>query len=247
VNTTFFSPNSFLFKESELNDTELVENIHRFKHEAVEVLFNKDFRWHSVKEYFEEKGYSQKFLSKYLYPRIQGLFFYPPEGLENLPVSFVMNFYSLQCGFKYNENPSSSRFNFKNGASSWIENLAKSIPSQNIIKSESPKIVKSEKGFKIYYSNGEVLVDKLVFACHADDLCRQYAAILSEKQYQILSKIKYAKMQAVAHFDINYLPVKKTDFSAYNCLVKDVSEDKNNIYFVGGYTNGIGLHENSLW
>ncbi len=327
VNTTFFSSKSFLFKESDLNDTELVENIRRFKHEAVEVLFNKSFSWYSVKEYFEEKGYSSNFLTKYLYPRIQGLFFYPPEGLENLPVSFVMNFYALQCGFKYNENPSSSRFNFKNGASSWIENLAKSIPSENIIKSESPKIVKSEKGYKIYYSNGAVFVDKLIFACHADDLCHQYAEILSEKQYRILSKIKYAKMQAIAHCDINYLPVNKRDFSAYNCLVKDYSEDKNtnytityncnehqnlsnggvnsdgdndyffvtvnpiraieeqfilkdtdgfplvkefsrnicdfdllksqkqlkfqqgknNIYFVGGYTNGIGLHENCLY
>ncbi|MFN0037444.1 MAG: FAD-dependent oxidoreductase [Saprospiraceae bacterium] len=326
VNTTFFSTNSFLFKESELKDAELVENIDRFKKEAVEVLINKTFRWYSVKEYFEEKGYSPKFLTQYLYPRIQGLFFYPPEGLESLPVSFVMNFYSLQCGFKHNKIPSAVRFNFKNGASSWIENLAKAIPSQNIIKSESPQIEKTDVGFKIQYSNGEVFADKVVFACHADDLYNHYSEMLSEKQNQIISKIKYAKMLSVAHCDINYLPVNRADFSAYNCLVKDPSEDKNthytityncnehqnlsnggknsdgdddyffvtvnpiqkieekyilkdtnglplikefsrnicdfdllrsqkqlklhqgknNIYFVGGYTNGIGLHENCL-
>ena len=95
MNTTFFSPDSFLFKESELKDTELVENISRFKNEAVEVLYNKTFKWYSVKEYFEEKGYSLKFLTQYLYPRIQGLFFYPPEGF---------NAYWLQVEDRYIRN-----------------------------------------------------------------------------------------------------------------------------------------------
>ena len=290
------------------------------------MLSDKTYRWHSVKEYFEAKGYSQKFLAQYLYPRIQGLFFYPPEGLEGLPVNFVMRFYTLQCGFKYNEAPSSVRFNFKNGASSWIENLAKAIPAQKIIRSETPKIIKMENGFAIHTSHAALFADKVVFACHADDLCHHYADVLSEKQRQILSKVKYAKMLSVAHCDVKYLPVNRTDFSAYNCLVKDASGDKNtnytityncnehqnlsnggvnsdgeadcffvtvnpthtiedqyilrdtegkplikefsrnicdfdllraqkqikgqqgknNVYFVGGYTNGIGLHENCL-
>ncbi|TRX32386.1 hypothetical protein FNW52_17030 [Flavobacterium sp. ZT3R18] len=326
ANTTFFSASSFLFKESELEDVELLENISKFKKEAVEVLFRKSYKWHSVKEYFEEKGYSSKFLNLYLYPRIQGLFFFPPDGLENLPVYFVMRFFSMQCGFKYNEMPLSIRYNFKNGSGSWIENLSKHIPTQKIIKTEIPKIIKTKKGFKIYFSDKEVFADKIIFACHADDLCKRYSEILTEKQHQILSKIKYAKMLSVAHCDTKYLPVNKTHFSAYNCLVKDVSEvennnytityncnehqnlsngginndgeddyffvtvnpfrkiedqfilkdtnglplikefsrnicnfdllqsqkslkfhqGKNNIYFVGGYTNGIGLHENCL-
>ncbi len=326
VNTTFFSSSNFLFKESELKDNDLIDNINRFKLEAVEVLSNPAFGQYSVKDYFEEKGYSPKFLTQYLYPRIQGLFFCPPEGLNDLPVVFVMNFYTLQGGFKYQQVPSALRYNFKNGASSWIENLVSKIPSDKIIKSESPLIVQSGNGFKIYSTQGEMVADKIVFACHADDLYRNYAEILSEKQGQILSRIKYAKMLSVAHCDINYLPVNKADYSAYNCLVKDASETdktnytityncnehqnlsnggvnsdgeddyffvtvnpiqkieekyilkdtdgnplvkefsrnicdfdllrsqkelrshqgRNNVYFVGGYTNGIGLHENCL-
>jgi|GEM_PF-1532542 predicted NAD/FAD-binding protein len=241
VNTTFFSSGNFLFKESDITDTELVENISRFKNEAVEVLSNKDYRWHSVKEYFEEKGYSSKFLTQYLYPRVQGLFFYPPEGLGSLPVYFVMNFYKLQCGFQYNEVPSSTRYNFKKGAGTWIENLVKEIPSQNIIKSASSEITKMGKRFKITYTDEEVIVDKIVFACHADDLCKSYADILSEKQNSILSKIKYAKMFSVAHCDPQYLPLNKNDFSAYNCLVSDGLKTENTNYTI---TYNCNEHQN---
>ncbi len=241
VNTTFFSPSTFLYKESELADAELVENIGRFKQEAMEVLMDKTFRQHSVKEYFEEKGYSPKFLTEYLYPRIQGLFFYPPQGLDCLPVYFVMNFYALQGGFKYKQAPTSTRFNFKNGAGSWIENLVKAIPAEKILRAESPQIVKTENGFKISCSNKDFFVDKLVFACHADDLYNNYAGVLSKKQGRILSRIKYAKMLSVAHCDTTYLPVHKNDFSAYNCLVKDTSGDKNTNYTI---TYNCNEHQN---
>jgi uncharacterized protein len=326
VNTTFFSPSRFLFKESEVTDAEILENISRLKKEALEVLSDEMFRSYSVRDYFDAKGYAPKFLSQYLYPRIQGLFFYPPAGFQNLPVYFVMQFYALQCGFKQQEMSSETRFNFNKGASSWIANLVKAIPAQNIIQSESPKIARTENGFEIRYAQQVLSVEKLVFACHADDLCQHYAAVLCEQQCRILSTVKYAKMLSVAHCDIKYLPVESTDFSAYNCLVKDAACDKNtdytityncnehqnlsnggnntegasdcffvtvnptqkiedqyilrdtdgqplikefsrnicdfdllkvqeqlegqqgknNVYFVGGYTNGIGLHENCL-
>lgn len=325
VNTTFFSPDRFLFKESELEHTNLTADIERFKYEAMEVAGNQQYDQHSVRDYFEEKGYSAEFLSQYLYPRVQGLFFYPPDGIGSLPVQFVMNFYALQAGFNYRSAPASKRFNFKGGAGAWIKNLAKQLPVGKIIIGSSPVILKTTQGFRIKNSCTEVVVDKVVFACHADDLCKGYRHVLTTKQLAILSKVKYAKMVSVAHCDTAYLPVPGKDASAYNCLVRDKSDPntnytityncnehqnlsnggvnstgegdlffvtvnptreiaseyilrdesgaplvkefsrnicdfdllqaqkdlqlvqgKNGLYFTGGYTNGIGLHENCL-
>ena len=240
VNTTFFGESDLKFKESDIQDAELIENITRFKHEAVEVLANNIYKDYAVKEYFEEKGYSKNFLTEYLYPRVQGLFFYPEEGIDHLSVYFVMNFYALQCGFSQNETPSSVRHNFKGGAGTWIKNLAAQIPAERIVRGEQPIISKTEEGFKIVYSKGEIFADKLVFACHADDVYQNYSHLLTEQQSQIISKVKYAKMVSVVHNDLHYLPVNKTDFSAYNCLVGD-SNKANNYYTI---TYNCNEHQN---
>jgi predicted NAD/FAD-binding protein len=137
--------------------------------------------------------------------------------------------------------PSETRFNFKNGVSTWIGNLVKTLPAQNIIQSETPKIARTENGFAIRYAEEVLLVDKVVFACHADDLCQHYADVLSEQQHRILSTVKYANMLSIAHCDIKYLPVDSTDFSAYNCLVKDASDDKNTDYTI---TYNCNEHQN---
>jgi predicted NAD/FAD-binding protein len=326
VNTTFFSESNFLHKESDIKESNLLEEIGRFKIEAVEVLFSENYRWYSVEKYFEEKGYSKTFLTQYLYPRIQGLFFYATEGLGSIPVYFVMNFYSLQCGFQYNEPPQSIRLNFKSGSNTWIQNLKKKIDSNKIVTGVLPKIIKTKKGFVIEYSGKEISVEKIVFSCHADDILKHYSNIPDIKQKEILSSFKYNKMISVAHNDLNYLPINKDNISAYNCLVRkelykdgidytityncnehqNIDEDKesknsdndvffvtvnptreinekyilndiygepiikefyrnicdfsalraqeqlkfhqgiSNIYFTGGYSNGIGLHENCL-
>ena len=115
---------------SELKNGELGAEIRRFQYEACEVLRDRQYRRYSVKEYFEEKGYSDRFLQQYLYPRIQGLFFYPPGGVSALPVQFVMNFYALQGGYKQGSAPAAVRFNFKGGAGAWIANLARQIPAR---------------------------------------------------------------------------------------------------------------------
>jgi len=227
VDTTFYSSGRFLFRESDLQNTALGAEIRRFKYEAVEVLRDRKYYRYSVIDYFEEKGYSDEFLNQYLYPRIQGLFFYPPGGMSALPVRFLMNFYALQGGFKYRSEPAATRFNFKGGAGAWIANLARQIPAEKIITGEIPKIERTANGFRVKNARNEVMADKLAFACHADDLCKSYGDILTPEQLAILSRIKYAKMISVAHCDTSYLPVSKSDFSAYNCHVKDPADPGN--------------------
>ena len=323
--TTFFASDGFLSRESELKNGELGAEIRRFQYEACEVLHDRQYRRYSVKEYFEEKGYSDRFLQQYLYPRIQGLFFYPPGGVSALPVQFVMNFYALQGGYKQGSAPAAVRFNFKGGAGAWIANLARQIPARKISAGAIPQIRRSERGFRVANERLDIQVDKVVFACHADDLCKGYAHLLSTRQLTVLSKVKYARMLSVAHCDASYLPLATEEVSAYNChvkapgdpgaeytityncnehqnqsgegqnladardlffvtvnptrpieeryllrdehgrpLVKEFSRNlcdfellqaqqelpllqgQNGLYFTGGYTNGIGLHENCL-
>ncbi len=326
MNTTFFTSDNYLFNEKNPNDPELAENIKRFRLEAAEVLVNKQYEHYSVEHYFKEKGYAERFLTQYLYPRIQGLFFYPPEGILALPITFVMQFYALQCGFEFQKTPVNIRSNFKGGASTWINNLVKTIPPYKIFKGNSPSITKTKAGYTLCSSGVKFEADIVVFACHADDLYTQYKDILSKKQGEILSTISYANMISVAHCDESYLPVSSHQYSAYNCFVKNTAgsghtdytityncnahqnlennedempsgddfffvtvnpikpieehfilkdeqgknlikkfrrnicdfklldaqaklkleQGKNRLYFVGGYTQGIGLHENCL-
>ncbi len=241
MNTTFFTTDKFLFYEKNPNDAELTENIKRFRLEAAEVLINKRYARYSVEQYFKEKCYTERFLTQYLYPRIQGLFFYPPQGILELPITFVMQFYSLQCGFEFQKTPVNIRSNFKGGASTWINNLVKTIPPNKIFKGNSPSITKTENGYIICSSDVKYKADIVVFACHADDVYAQFKDLLSKKQSEILSTISYATMISIAHCDESYLPVSSHHYSAYNCFVKNEASSSHSDYTI---TYNCNAHQN---
>ena len=75
-------------------------DLDRFQRHAPEVLTNPTYRYMLVKDYVEERGFSDEFVGHYLYPRINGMYFTDRHGAGHTPIWPLVNYCCLQEGLR---------------------------------------------------------------------------------------------------------------------------------------------------
>lgn len=189
-----------------------------FQKTAPEVLTNPKYKDYTVAQYLEEKKYSQDFARYNIYPRINGMYFAHDTTPETMPIRGVMHYYTLQEGFGTKEEP--RRMYFTDGASSWLDALAKASGANQVLGQEV-KVYASAENVLVRNSSGQANFDVVLFACHANIAQRTLQGGLTGDMAQVLGAFDYCSSVGVAHTYSPLLPVDKNAWRTYNIRIHD--------------------------
>lgn len=217
---TYTSDGSVLYSPSK----ELKKEIDDFQKKAYETVTNPRYRYYSVQQYAQEKGFSQNFLFHNLYSRINGMYFCNGNpGL--MPIRMVMNYYILQEGFVKNATPAPDRRYFVGGTRAWFQVLERHLnqtAGYQVIRPHAsikiPTPTEAEKLPVLMWNGQRFRFQKIVLATPASS-----AIELFEKGHRIpdeivgvLTRFHYASATVVAHTASSILQPDCNSLRTYN-------------------------------
>ena len=226
----------------------------RFKKEApLDLVENAaSFAEVTIGQYLTQKNYSPQFASTCILPRVNAMYFMtddPGQTAADMPFSAVMHYYVLQEGFgTHFDGP--LRMYFKDGSQNWIERLAQHLEA-NVLTGQDVQVDWSgddgQWGVWDRAATGspKALYDKVVFACHADQVVsafRNWSGGPWNQIKPVLQKFRYAPSTAFAHTDASLLPPDPNTWRTYNVRVHEpqgglVHHDYSMTYLINKHQN----------
>jgi len=207
--------------------------INRFNNTCREVIEKSQFADYTLKEYVEEKGYSDDFLMKYLVPMSSAVWSTPPDAMLGFPAAALIRFFDNH-GFLglHTQHP---WYTPVNGSQQYREKLI--APFRDRIFTDRAAVhVRRENG-KVFITDkrgDKAAFDKVIIATHAD----QALAMLeqpSEAEYRLLKEFKYQKNITTLHTDASGMPRTRRAWASWNYRIDqkhDGSLEAHTIYWM---------------
>ncbi|HEX8515005.1 MAG TPA: NAD(P)-binding protein [Bacteroidia bacterium] len=191
----------------------------------------------TIGDWLLTKNYSDEFITKNLFPRINGMYFtreyseghVPPP--HSMPLWMVAHYYILQEAYGQPASPCTRQY-FVGGSRKWLLLLAEKLVEMNVtinlnsnINSVS-KITMSEKISKMIVTadGAEEFFDKVVFATHADDTYNMIdETFKSDEMVQALNSFTFSPTTVYVHQDASFLGPRDCD-QTYNIHIYDYSD-----------------------
>jgi predicted NAD/FAD-binding protein len=217
---TSWSSNDFdnwklLFKPSKLR---LLIDIIRFNHCAKK----NDNSNLNLNDWLDKNKFSKKFVNSYVLPMAGAIWSSDTNNILDFPASTFLNFFKNHGLLKLINRP--QWFSISNGSKSYIEKIISNSSVNNIYLSSRINIVRENNTINIYNENINSNYDKIIFACHADQVEKNIKDI-SELEKEALNLFDYNKNRVVLHTDESLMPESKVDWTAWNSY-----NDKQNDY-----------------
>jgi uncharacterized protein len=180
-------------------------------------------------QFFEKEGYSSFFYENYVLPMTSAIWSSPADlAFEKFPVLTLIRFMRNHCLLQLGKRPvwrtvvGGSR-NYIAPALDGIENI---YTNTRIVKVKRP--VDVTLPVEIWDQNGQIYeFDHLIIAAHSDEALRILGTDATEKEREILGKIKYSRNIAYLHRDEDLMPVNKKAWSSWNYLTTAKTEKKS--------------------
>ncbi len=193
-------------------------DINRFNKEAIEVLTDHKFAGYSIKHYFQEKGYGQAMLEKYLIPMSSAVWSTPPEQMLDFPILTLVRFFKNH-GFL----GMTTQHQWKTlvgGSRQYRDKVMAMFPNRVHLNAEVEQVFRKPEGVEVCIKDGERhMFDKVIIASHADQSLRLLGDP-TEQEQNLLSKFKYQPNQATLHTDDSLMPKTRLAWSAWNYRIK---------------------------
>lgn len=191
----------------------LLYNINRFNKEAPKLLKKPNFLSMTLREYIEEFKYHPDLLEYYLIPMSSAIWSTPVNKMLDFPAATLIQFFSNHGFLGLN-----TQYQWKTvvgGAKNYVKLLVK--PFQDKILLNTPVQRVRRDNDKVYLKAGdkEYVFDKLIFACHADQVLRIFENPSNEEK-ELLSHFNYESNFAILHTDSSVMPQTKKAWSSWN-------------------------------
>ncbi|HRG52055.1 MAG TPA: FAD-dependent oxidoreductase [Bacteroidia bacterium] len=199
--------------------------INRFNKESIKILDNPQYINYSLRDYIKEFKFSDDMLWKYLVPMSSAVWSTPMNLMLDFPAVSLVRFFKNH-GF-LGLDTQHQWYTLQGGSQAYRELLIK--PFQDKIQiNKGVKAVKiiNEKVMITTNDQKEHMVDKVIFASHADQTLRMLEQPTAD-QKRLLSEFKYQKNIATVHTDESVMPHLKSVWSSWNYRI----EEKNGEQF----------------
>lgn len=211
----------------------LLYNINRFNTHAPSILNQDENRNLSLREFVTKFKYHPDLLEFYLIPMSSAVWSTPINKMLDFPAFTLIRFFSNH-GFL----GLSSQHQWKTvvgGSRSYVTIITKPFREKILLNSPVQKVTRDSNQVKVTAGGREFVFDKVVFACHADQVLECFENP-SQEEKDLLSKFKYELNIATLHTDESVMPKIKKAWSSWNYRVERNSDgtwrDSNLIYWM---------------
>ncbi|WP_317900151.1 NAD(P)/FAD-dependent oxidoreductase [Aurantibacillus circumpalustris] len=201
----------------------MLMEISRFNKISLEILEDKRYENHSLREFIKEFKFSEEMLWKYLVPMSSAVWSTPMDKMLDFPALTLIRFFKNH-GF-LGLNTQHQWYTLEKGSESYKEILIKPFKDEIQINNAVVSVSKKDKKAIVILKDGtQKEFDKVIFACHAD----QALKILTEPsadEKRLLSPFKYQKNIATVHTDESVMPKNKKTWSSWNYRIEEIDRE----------------------
>lgn len=204
-----------------INYIKMLSQISRFNRISIEILNKPEYQNYTLKKYFDEFGFGDDMLWKYLIPMSSAVWSTPMEKMLDFPVITLIRFFQNH-GF-LGLNTQHQWYTLENGSQAYREILIE--PFRSRIQTGNPAIKVRRENNKVIVTDSkstEHIFDKVIFASHADETLALIQNPTSEEK-RLLSPFKYEKNIATVHTDEAVMPKTKKTWSSWNYRIEERS------------------------
>ena len=196
----------------------LLWEIGRWLRTARPSLERADYGDHSLAEYLDALGYSERFRRHFLVPLTSALWSTAPGRALEFPAAYAIRFFDNHgmLGF--------GRFRWRTvrgGSRTYVDAIARLLGPRMHLGNGVRSILRRPDAVEVRMDDGSVRAfDQVVVATHAD----QALALLedpSDEETRVLGAFDYARNDAVLHTDSSFLPRARGARSAWNYRLGD--------------------------
>lgn len=207
---TLFAQRSNLFKPRFYR---MIRDILKFNDEARTTIGNLSDDV-SLNEYLARNKYGPEFVHQYLVPMAAAIWSAEPQGVLDMPASFLIRFFSNHGLLQLQDRPTWRVI--KGGSREYVKKLVDGHRDRIRLSNPVYKVRRTADGVEVISSQGEPeMFDAVFFACHSD----QALAILDDPttaESEVLGAIRYQANEAILHTDDRLMPERRKAWAAWN-------------------------------
>ena len=170
----------------------------------------------TLKQYLDSSSYSKEFIDKYIIPMGAAIWSTSPELMLQVPAVFFIRFFKNHGLLDITNRP--QWWVVKNGSNQYVKEIVKPFKENIKLNTKISSIKRKNNGVEVSYDDNKEFFDSVIIATHSDQAL-SLINDLTEKENDILSKIKYKKNTALLHTDTSILPNRKIAWSSWNYLI----------------------------
>ena len=202
-------------------------DLRRFFREARE-LIGTNGSGPSLREFCEERGYSEYFVERLIVPQVSAVWSADPDQLWGFPASFIAEFFANHGSLQLLGRP---RWHTVTGGSRrYVDALT--APFASRIRTSTPvgSVTRDADGVEVAWEGGGERFDRVVFACHSDQALLMLADP-SEAEAEVLGSIAYQENETVLHTDRRLLPRRRAAWASWNYHLADQSAGRTTVTY----------------
>lgn len=175
----------------------------------------------TLDEFLREEGYSDTFRNDHVLPMCAAIWSSPSEQMKHYPARTFFRFFINHGLLQLADRPAWRTI--RGGSQHYVNALHADFSGRTHLSQDITSVERAPRGVLVRSRSGEsALFDDVVLATHSD----QALALLetpSQRERDILSRIRYRPNTAILHTDTRLMPRKRKAWASWNYL-----ETKNN-------------------
>ncbi|MBK2240507.1 NAD/FAD-binding protein, partial [Francisella tularensis] len=129
-------------------------------------------------------------------------------------------------------------YTVKGGSKVYVEKIISQLKSANVkFAPQATKVIRSEKTVITDINNNNEEFDKVIFACHSNEVLELLDDANSYEK-ELISAIKYKPNSVILHIDSTIMPKRKTAWSSWNYLSAE-TKDKRDVVSLSYWMNNL--------
>ncbi|QHG65527.1 NAD(P)/FAD-dependent oxidoreductase [Pseudomonas putida] len=164
-------------------------------------------------DYLHDNRYGQRFIEHYIVPMGSAIWSMSRADMLHFPLQFFVRFCRNHGLLSVNQRPQWRVI--EGGSRSYLAPLCRPFADRIRLNCPVQRVNRDDEGVTVTWAGGSERFDKVVFACHSD----QVLALLgspSEQEQAILGAIRYASNDVVLHTDTRLLPRRRRAWASWN-------------------------------
>jgi uncharacterized protein len=198
----------------------MLMEISRFNKVSLQIINDEKFRNHSLAQFIKEFKFSEAMLWKYLVPMSSAVWSTPMDKMLDFPILTLIRFFKNH-GF-LGLNTQHQWYTLDKGSESYKKILIEPFKDKIQINTAVTKVVRTGSKVTLHFQNHtEQVVDKVIFACHADQALKLLAEPTADEK-RLLSPFRYQKNTTTVHTDESVMPKNKKTWSSWNYRIEKI-------------------------
>lgn len=175
----------------------------------------KIYTEHTLKDYLEEKSYSEYFKYYHIFPMASSIWSSSINEISNFPFTQFVNFFSNHGLLNLVNRPKWRTV--IEGSQTYVKKIIDS-PNLKSFKNANVKVIKcNNNGVDLKINKKLKRFDHVVVAVHSDQVIN-LVSCLGDEQKKLFRKIKYSANKVYLHTDNQFMPKRKSVWASWNYI-----------------------------